>query len=139
MTASSAFVRLLAILPLALVLSGCFLPNEGPVDEEKDPHFLAGKNHATSLDYDGAIVAFENALISNPKNAAAHFELGLLCEEHKSDFAAAIYHYEKHLELRPQSRLADTIRQRIMNCKVEIGKTVSFYLVNQKVQAELRR
>ena len=53
------------------------------------------------MDFDGAVAAFENALLSNPKSAAAHLELGLLYEENKSNYAAAIYHYEKHLELGP--------------------------------------
>jgi tetratricopeptide (TPR) repeat protein len=142
MTVCSALKQLLALIPLALVLSGCFMPSDTPVDEEKDPHYLAGKNRMSSLDYDGAIAAFESALVSNPKSAAAHLELGLLYEERKTNdghYSAALYHLEKHLELRPDSNMADTVKQHVFACKLELAKTVSFFLVNRQVQDELRR
>src|SRR5438105_15889890 len=121
MTVCGVLIRLLWVASLALGLSSCSPWGEGPTDEEKDPHFLTGKSRMGSMDYDGAINAFENALISNPKSAAAHFELGLLYEEKKSNPAAAIYHFEKHLELRPESNMAETVRQHEMNCKLELA------------------
>src|SRR5512140_3962285 len=105
MSLSSAFIRLLMLALLAVGASGCFPLADGPTEEEKDPHYLAGKSRLSGMDYDGAIAAFENALISNPKSAAAHFELALLYEEKKNDYAAAIYHYQRHLELRPESNM----------------------------------
>ncbi len=110
-----------------------------PVEEEKDPHYLAGKNHLNGMDYDGAIGAFEDALMANPKSAAAHLELGLLYEEKRSDYAAAIYHFERHLSLKPDSNMAETVKQRIYTCKLELAKTVSFALVSRQVQDEIRR
>jgi LysM repeat protein len=138
MTLSSALWRLLMLAPLAVWVSGCFPLADGPTDEEKDPHYLTGKSRESGMDYDGAIAAFENALISNPKSAAAHFELGLL-EEKKNNYAAAIYHFEKHLELRPESNMAETINQHVIFCKFELAKTVPFAMFNRQVQDELRR
>jgi LysM repeat protein len=139
MSLRSVLLRLVMAALLALGASGCFPLSEGPTDEEKDPHFLAGQSRLSSMDYDGAIAAFENALISNPKSAAAHVELGLLYEEKKNDYAAAIYHFERHLELRPESNLAETVKQHILACKLELARTVPFALVNRQVQDELRR
>jgi LysM repeat protein len=139
MTVFRVVRRLLILAPLVLCLSGCFPVGEGPADEEKDPHYLAGKARMSSMDYDGAINAFENAVASNPKSAAAHFELGLLYEEKKNNYAAAIYHLERHLELRPESNMAETVKQHVLACKLELAKTVPFALVNRQVQDELRK
>jgi LysM repeat protein len=135
MTLFSALLRLLLLAPLALALSGCY--PEGPVDEERDPHFLAGKRCLLSMDYDGAIAAFENALASNPKSAAAHRELGWLYEERKNDYGAAIYHLQRHLELRPDSNMAESVKQHIFFCKLELAKTVPFTQVNRQLQQEM--
>src|SRR5947208_3003657 len=134
MTLSSVLTRLLTLAWLAVWMSGCGPVSDGPTDEEKDPHFLSGKSRLSSMDYDGAIAAFENALISNPKSASAHFELALLYEEKKTDYAAAIYHFERHLELRPESNMAETVKQHVLACKLELAKTVPFALVNRQVQ-----
>ena len=119
--------------------SGCTQITGVNEDEEKNPHFLAGKSRVNSMDYQGAIGSFEKALEANPHSASAHFELGLLYEQRMNDFATAIYHYQKHLKLRPKSNMAETVRQRIGSCKVELAKTVAFSLVNQQVHSQLDR
>ena len=139
MTLFSVPARLLLVATFALGASGCFPAGNGLVDEEKDPHFLAGKARYNSMDYEGAIEAFERALASNPNSAAAHLQLGFLYEEKKGNFGAAIYHFEKHLELRPESNVAEPVKQRVTACKLELAKTVPFALVNAQVQDELRK
>ena len=139
MIVCSVLKRLLAVAPLLLWLAGCSFTGDNPVDEEKDPYFLAGKNRLSSMDYEGAITAFENALESNPKSAAAHLQLGFLYEERKPNYATAIYHFERHLELRPQSNMVETVRQHILACKLQLARTVPFAMVNQQVQADLNR
>jgi len=42
------------------VLGGC-LP-AAPGDEEKEPYFLAGKSHVSTMDFKGAIESFERAV-----------------------------------------------------------------------------
>src|SRR5215470_11831920 len=94
------------LLVLGLVLSGC-VPSASQSDEEKEPHFLAGKSRVNSMDYQGAIESFEKALEVNPRSGAAHFEAGLLYEKYKQDYAAAIYHFDRFLEQRPKSDYAE--------------------------------
>ncbi|MHC1769363.1 MAG: LysM peptidoglycan-binding domain-containing protein [Verrucomicrobiia bacterium] len=139
MTLFSVPLRLLTLALLVLALSGCVPVDSGGGDEQKDMHFLAGKSRLNSMDYDGAIAAFENALISNPKSASAHFELGLLYEHKKSNYAAAIYHFERFLHLRPQSKWTETVNQHITACKVQLARTVSFRLAGEEVQEEIRK
>lgn len=109
------------------------------MDDEKDPNFIDGRNYQHALNYKGAIEAFERAVQSNPKNAAAHFELGLLYEERENDFTSAIYHYEKHLKHRPNSSYKLAVSDRIQRCKLELAKSVSFGVINADVHRDMQK
>src|SRR5215467_14935702 len=91
-----------AVLFCALVY-GCTPANQGQLDDEKEPHFIEGKRALNTMDYKGAVEEFEKAVEANPRNASAHFELGILYENPnlEPDPAAAIYHYQQFLKLRP--------------------------------------
>ena len=82
---------------------GVCAPDQGQTDEEKEPHFVLGQSRVNAMDYQGAIDAFEESLETNPRSAAAHFELGWLYEEKASDPASAIYHYKRYLKLNPNA------------------------------------
>lgn len=108
-----------------IFLSGCFPTPSDQADEQRDPHFLAGKAHLNTLNYRAAAESFEKALEKNPHNASAHFELGLLYEQKlavENAPAIAIYHFDKYLQLRPNSEHSSIIRQKILACKREIAK-----------------
>ncbi len=74
------------------------------------------------MDYAGAIESFEKALEVNPRSGAAHFELGWLFKDKDPNPAAAIYHYEQYLKLRPKADNAETIRQHIFGLKQDSVK-----------------
>jgi tetratricopeptide (TPR) repeat protein len=114
----------LILLLLAVCGGGC-IPGDSHVDEEKDPHFQRGRNLASSQDFPGAVNEFEKALETNPHSAAAHFELGWLYDTKINDYAAAIYHYERYLQLQPNSQRAQSInvKERIRGCKRELADT----------------
>jgi LysM repeat protein len=122
---------------LAFILSGCFSNLSNELDEQKEPYFLKGKSRVSSMDYRGAVEAFEKALEVNPRSASAHFELGVLYYQRMQDFAAAIYHFERHLRLRPDSPMGEIVAGHIQACKLELLKTVPFSLMNQTVEREL--
>ena len=124
---------------LVFFFTGCDQISRGPMEEEKDPHYLAGQKKYNAMDWDGAIESFEKALQSNPNNSAAHLALGTLYYDRKNDFAAAIYHFERHLRLRPNSPMAEVVNGQITACKRELAKTVSFALVGREVQQQLDR
>lgn len=131
--------RLFVFLVLPFFLLGCSQFHRGSIDEEKDPHFLEGKNRVKAMDWDGAIQSFERALQSNPQNASAHLELGILYDVKKNDFIDAMYHYQRHLTLRTNSPMADVVRQSITACTRELAKTVSYAVVTREVQRDLER
>jgi LysM repeat protein len=124
---------------LGVSLAGCFPFSQNSLNEQKDPNFLTGKGRKMAMDYTGAAGAFEKALEANPRSASAHFELGLLYYENLSDWAAAIYHFEKYLRLQPRSNKADVIRQFVAACKQELVKGVPLGPVNEQVKRELEK
>src|SRR5262245_21208149 len=105
------------------MLSGCEPSGRSLSEEEKEPHFLAGKSRVNAMDYPGAIESFEKALEANLRSASAHYELGLLYEKNKQDYAAAIYHFDRFLELCPTSEYGEVVKQRIAACKQELART----------------
>jgi LysM repeat protein len=130
--------RIILILLAGVFWSGCAPGGDSQIDEEKDPNFIEGRNQQNARDDKGAIDAFERAVQANPRNAAAHFELALLYEK-MGDFVSAIYHYQKHLQLRPKSDRIGVITPRIVACKMELAKTVTFGVVTREVHRDLER
>jgi tetratricopeptide (TPR) repeat protein len=111
---------------------------QGPDDEQKEPYFLTGKARENTLDFKGAIEAFEKALEANPQNASAHFELGLRYEK-EMDYSAAIYHFERFLRLRPDSDRAQLVKDRITQNKMELSKTTVFGPLTQNLTREFEK
>jgi LysM repeat protein len=137
MTFSVGFFRASLILLTSLALSGC-VPS-GPREEEKEPHFLAGRGRVNTMDFKGAIESFEKALEVNPKSAQAHFELGWLFDQKEPDPAAAIYHYECFLRLAPNSGKEEMVKTRILTCKQQLAQTVSLAPGMEKQQRDLEQ
>jgi len=100
------------------------VPSASSEGEENEAHFLKGKARVSGMDYRGAIESFDEALIVNPRSAAAHFELGWLFAERELDPASAIYHYQKYLELRPGADNGEVIKQHIFRLKQDLAKAV---------------
>ncbi len=121
-----------------MVLTGC-VPAHTQADDEKEPHYLAGKSRVNAMDYKGAVESFQKALEVNPQSGAAHFELGWLYDQKESDPAAAIYHYEHYLKLRPEPDKVEMVKTRILACKQALARTVSMGPVMQSAQKELQQ
>jgi len=122
---------------------GCSPRAKAPVDEERNPYFVEGRERIGTRDYKGAIAAFEKALEENPRSVLAHFELGYLYEQHSAqredDYVAALYHYNQVVRLRPHIYPADNARQRIASCKQELVRSQSMAPVYQQTIRELDR
>ena len=122
MMRTSALRYYAALTFLVCVIAGCVPSGDEHIDEKNDADYLRGRALVGSQDFKGAIDEFEKSLEVNPRSAAAHFELAWLCEEKTKDYAAAIYHYQKHLALQPGSEYADKAKDRIQVCKRELAK-----------------
>jgi tetratricopeptide (TPR) repeat protein len=135
-----SFLKLLyaALLVLAsAVLSGCVPSAPSQLDEEKEQHFLVGKSRLQQMDYHGAIESFEKALEVNPQSGSAHFELGCLYVQKEPDPAAAIYHFDRYLKLRPRADNLEVVKQQMNACKAELARSIMLGPLNDKVQREL--
>jgi tetratricopeptide (TPR) repeat protein len=131
---------IVAAWAMAGILTGCYPGAESQRDEERNPYYLAGKDRVTAKDYRGAIEAFEKALENNPRSALAHYELGVIFDQHANDYPAAIYHYGKVLKLRPSGAYpAELAKSRIPSCKQEMVKADSLAMVNPTALQELER
>ncbi len=139
MTFSALLLRCALAILLCVSLNGCTPGGQSPIEDEKEPHFIEGKRAVNSFDFKGAIEEFERAVEANPHNASAHFELGWLYEEKEPDPAAAIYHYEQFLKLRPNADTGEAVRQRITNCKQDLAKAVLPLPTTPGVQRDLEQ
>ena len=138
MTNLAALGRAVFFLFLLCFLTGCFPLNRSGLEEEKDPHYLEGTKRLNSYDYEGAIQSFERALQTNPKNSAAHLQLGVLYER-MNDYGSALYHYQRHLALKPDSNMADVVKQKIIGCTRELARNVALVVAPGHVQQEMAR
>jgi tetratricopeptide (TPR) repeat protein len=137
MLLSRVMARFAGLLALAVCLGAC-IPDDRHVDEQKDPHFQRGLKLVNSQDYKGAVEEFEKALETDPHSASAHFELGCLYDK-LEDSAAAIYHYERHLKLLPNSDQAQLVNERIRGCKQELADKEFSPPITQNLQREVDR
>ena len=127
------------MLAFCLALAGCNPNSERQSAEQDNSHFKTGREKREAMDYKGAITAFELALEDNPRSVLTHFELGVLYEQHEADYAAALYHYNRVLKLRPSGYPSDNVRQRIPACKQEMVKADSLAVMNPVVLKETER
>lgn len=139
MTVSLRLCRIAPLLAVLAVLSGCIDSAQSQMDEEKESNYLVGKSRSAAMDYPAAIDSFEKALEVNPKSGAAHLELAVLYESRQLDPAAAIYHYQEYLKLRPNAPNTDVVNQHILALKQELVKTVSLGPVTERQQREFER
>jgi LysM repeat protein len=139
MNFSGWFIRCAAAVLLFASVNGCVPTSQSEMEEEKEPHFLAGKNAVNGMDYPGAIEEFEKALEVNPRNSKAHYQLGWLYEEKEPDPAAAIYHYERFLKLRPNSENAEVIKQHVSSCKQDLAKTALPLPITPSMQRQIEQ
>ncbi len=129
--------RILLLSCFGFVWSGCFPNSQKPFEEDKDPHFIEGKNRFRSYDYSGAAESYLRVLNNNPNSALAHFELGMIYKDKVYDPIAAIYHLDRYLKLRPKSDLGEVVKMHMEAMKIDIAKSVSYGVVARDVQRQM--
>lgn len=67
--------------------------------------------------YDEAVGAYEKSLKFNPDNPEAHYNLGLLYQNYKSDPDKAVTHYQRYLELKPEAEDKEEVKGWIESLK----------------------
>lgn len=137
-------MRKLYYLPLCvavLALTGC--KDEGlsaDEKEERDPLVKTGVAYMDQSQWDAAERAFKEALDNDPLMAKPHLDLALIYQQYKVDYIHAIYHYDRYLELRPESEKAALIKEQ----RDKVQRALAVQLMQEtpegrKVIAEIQR
>ncbi len=110
--------RLFTLVALAALIfvAGCERSDSSPFTAEIDePGYRRGKELKKQGRNQEALSEFLKVLDKRRLSDCpeSHLELGLLYEKHINDPIAAIFHYRKFRELKPNSQQADLVRQRI--------------------------
>jgi tetratricopeptide (TPR) repeat protein len=105
-----------------LITPGCD-PGERTVTtaEVDDPGFRRGKELLRQGRNQEALAAFLKVIEKRGEDGPeSHLEAGLLYQFHIKDPIAAIYHYRKYCDLKPNAPQVDLVRQRIESAKREL-------------------
>lgn len=114
-------------LATLLFVAGCERVDNSPFTAEVDePGYRRGKELLRQGRNQEALTEFQKVIEKRGLNNAAesHLELGLLYQYHIRDPIAAIYHYRRYRELKPNSQQADLVRQRIDAATREFARTL---------------
>lgn len=119
------------------LLNGCAPASSSTLDEENELFTARAMGLERAMDYPSAIEAYQRALQVNPQSGTAHFRLAFLYVRQNNNPAAAIYHFQQYLKLRPNSEHADVIRQHIIGCKQELAKEFAIGPMGEEVKVQL--
>jgi len=101
------------------------LPEGELVAESNEPSYEEGRRLLRQGKEQAALAAFSRVIESRSDGAPeSHLEVGLLYEEEIKDPIAAIYHFRKYLELKPNSPQSDLVRQQIDNSIKSFARTL---------------
>lgn len=97
-----------------LALCGCGKGSQtAEAKEERNPLIKQGQAYMEIKDYNKAEAMFKEALENNPSMARPHLDLAIIYQQHKINYFHSIYHYDRYLELRPDSEKAEFINEQI--------------------------
>lgn len=93
--------------------------------EADDPDYRRGKDLLRSGRDQEALVEFLKVIDRRGGAAAeSHLEAGILYHKSSKDFIAAIYHYQRYVDLRPNTEQARLVDQSIKACIREFARTL---------------
>ncbi|MEM1059329.1 MAG: tetratricopeptide repeat protein [Verrucomicrobiota bacterium] len=96
---------------LALV-AGCNQQDPNLAKEtSENPFFAQAEAQLQANNYVEAVNSYEAALQANPEVAQAHFEIARIYSERLNDPVSAIYHFDRYVELRPESDQRASVEQ----------------------------
>ncbi len=121
----------LIYLPLfmaTLMLCGCNKNAQG-LDEKEERNVLVkqGMAYMEIKDWNKAETAFKQALENEPKMARPHLDLALIYQQYKLNYVHAIYHYDRYLELRPNTEKTEFIQEQ----KGKVERALANHYVDQ--------
>jgi tetratricopeptide (TPR) repeat protein len=105
-----------------LLLTAC--ERSAPVSDaaaEQEVNYLRAKKLYEQQDFPASAEFYKKTLSVNPDFAKAHLELGLLSDDKLGDPIAAVYHYRRYLELRPDSEKRQLVEDFVERAKLSLA------------------
>ena len=111
--------RLAGALAVALAAAAGCRNRTGPLDDAElcSPRLRNAVEQERRGNFPAAIQAYRAALDEDAKLARAHLGLAFLLDQADGDRLAAIYHYRRYLELRPDTDKRPLIQERIADAE----------------------
>jgi tetratricopeptide (TPR) repeat protein len=107
----------------AAAMAGCGRASDED-REARNRHMRRARSAKQSQDIDGAIDACRKALERRPRLALAHRELALMLDNYREDYVGAIHHYQRYLELRPDSASREAVEELIRHCRMSFADQI---------------
>lgn len=103
---------------------GCSGKQIEVIAETQEKHYLRGKNLLQEGRKQEALEAFLKVVDKRNDAAESHLEVGSLSLTHIRDPIAAIYHFRKYLELKPDTEQSKLVRQLIETAKKDFARSL---------------
>jgi len=114
----SRAARACAVLVFPVLLGGCTKDAAWWDEQERNrPLLQRAAGQADQGDVGSAVRLYLQAIDNSPGTARAHLELALLYHDQVKDYVKAVYHYERYLELRPDTEKREMIDNRVRLAK----------------------
>ena len=115
--------------------------------EEKIGLVIEAREYLEAEQYKEAEATFKKALDENPLIARPHLDLAMIYQQHIINHIHAIYHYDRYLELRPETekkefimeqrlKVARMLASAFLNASPEVKRLID---QNQKLVVEVKR
>lgn len=117
------FLNILMVCCL-LFLTSCDRNVDGIVLEKDDDKFQTGQRYYRTGRYQEAMTVFKRVIERRRDAPESHLEVGRLYLEHFNDPLAAIYHFKKFLEAKPDVEQSAIVRQMIERAKKSFAQTL---------------
>ncbi len=123
------------IILLLLIFNGCTDQQIEVISEIQEKHYLRGKSLLREGRKQEALEAFLKVVNKRDDAAESHLESGRLSLTHIKDPIAAIYHFRKYLELKPDATQSKLVRQLIETAQKDFARS----LPGQPFEGEFER
>lgn len=125
--------KYIPMLLAAFMLTGCGKGAKSlEAREESDPNIAAGQAYMEEGKYDEAIAEFKKVLDTEPLMARPHLDLATIYQNNKLNYIHAIYHYDRYLELRPDSEKTEFINEQ----KLKVAQALANTLINNSKEVK---
>lgn len=108
---------------VALLVSGCG-GGLGEMRENRDPLVQRARSFKKGGEIDAAIKTYNQALDRRGDMPQTHFELAAIYLQDKKDYVSAIYHYQRYLDLNPDTKKTNLVHAEIRRARMEYAASL---------------